>query len=363
LEILEQRLGVFWNDRSEPVCLPDEMNAFTLQRIKNEIGDLYSCGSLDGAVVDSRSFGRDRVQTLGFGLAPDLDAFVKLGFLCGERLVLWDYLWGRALDQIDDGPDSRLHVAKTVCDLLLLKPIAQAGGLTILPHPMDWSSDIREYLSQLAASGSYSAANQGLVTALAVIQEIPVHPYTVFPDDPREWPEHPSGLGDHKHFSEEHYAFHRAVASIFDDVEFAYLRDIRAAAFFDIVSGQDGEGAVAGFYDALRQYLAPALQRLSPQEYEARVRQLRSELASKIARRNQDMIRVAATRAAGPIAATAAIGTVLNGQVLHEPGSKVALAIGAMSAALLRWLGGVLTRDGQSVVVQGFYRLREGPDA
>ena len=42
------------------------------------------------------------IQGVAFGLVEDFEKFVKVGLLYSNRVVLWDFLWGRMLNNLDD---------------------------------------------------------------------------------------------------------------------------------------------------------------------------------------------------------------------------------------------------------------------
>tara|TARA_B100000949_G_scaffold106460_1_gene94738 strand:+ start:8658 stop:8873 length:216 start_codon:yes stop_codon:yes gene_type:complete len=53
------------------------------------------------AISASKDYGREenQSQTVGFGLLYDesFEKFIKMGFLCGNRVVLWDFIGTRVL--------------------------------------------------------------------------------------------------------------------------------------------------------------------------------------------------------------------------------------------------------------------------
>ena len=63
-------------------------------------------------------------------------------------MVLWDFIGTRVLANLDGNPSVPDTVKTLATNLMPLKPIVEAGGLVMLPHPTDWSKEIRQKVSQ-----------------------------------------------------------------------------------------------------------------------------------------------------------------------------------------------------------------------
>ena len=97
LGAIESRLGVQWEAPNTPICRPEQFDANARKALKADLEDILKGTPSDKAISATKEFGQSHIQTVGFGLAPDFDQFVKLGFLYGERVVLWDFLADRLL--------------------------------------------------------------------------------------------------------------------------------------------------------------------------------------------------------------------------------------------------------------------------
>ena len=155
LSLLEERLH-FRVEEQGLFIVPSEVNIFTMQRLSNDLKGLLNGRTAQDALSDSRHYGQNNIQTVGFGLIddPDFERFAKMGFFLGTRLVLWDFIGTRILHDVGSDPPSTELLGLVASNLLHLKPIAEKGGLTILPHPLDWSDSAKYQVGQLAAYGT-----------------------------------------------------------------------------------------------------------------------------------------------------------------------------------------------------------------
>lgn len=352
LKIIEERLGISWNDLGNPVYVFGHVNTFTYRRLTNDIGELFCGNTLDNAIVDCRAFGRERVQTVGFGFVEDFDKFVKMGFLCGERLILWDFFWGRILQSADQTPIAEELLAQVACELLLIKPIVQAGALVILPHPTHWSEKAYNYVAELASTEHMNAANFGLVSTLSILEEIQLHPYTLFSGHSRDWPLHPEGLRDNRYFSEEQYALHRTIDDLFKDVRFAYLNDVSAATFYQIIANHNS------VQEELRRLVGPLDRGWSPQQIAAHSKGFRDRLDNLINDQNKVVLKAAALRMGSGVSFVGALPTMLHSLAVNEPRSLVAASLLSLSGGLLQFMASILTRQNRVVLVNAFHEIR-----
>ena len=142
------------------------------------------------AISASKDYGREenQSQTVGFGLLYDesFEKFIKMGFLCGNRVVLWDFIGTRVLANLDGNPSVPDTVKTLATNLMPLKPIVEAGGLVMLPHPTDWSKEIRQNVSQklqeikklYGPDTKITPEIFRLASALTATNEVNLYPYT-----------------------------------------------------------------------------------------------------------------------------------------------------------------------------------------
>ena len=281
LALLETSLNISWNEQNEPVCIPDKITYESVKSLHEGLENLLGSTLSEDARKATVSYGKDNIQTVGFGHASDFDTFVKLGFLYGKRVVLWDVISSRLLSR--EKVDSRLQrlLAQMACNLLLLKPIVDAGGLVILAHPTRWSQLAESVDKQLRLDGNKSSAKLGLSMALSAIEEgLQLHPYTLLTTQAKPSP-HESFLeieGDN--YSPENYIFQLATASLIADSRMAYLRDVSAVKFYQIVSKHDS------LQRTLRKYFVPNLLGQSKQQVKLEIAALTADLSKLIQKRN-----------------------------------------------------------------------------
>ncbi len=124
------------------------------------------------------------LQMVAYGLMDDFETCVKIGFLLGDRVVLWDLLGGRILEQVPSAID-RERVGCIATNIVALEPLARSGHVVILPHPFDWHEGARQAVAQLEAETGCppSAKLLGLTASLAVAARLRLNPYTIAEDD------------------------------------------------------------------------------------------------------------------------------------------------------------------------------------
>jgi hypothetical protein len=185
LAVIESRLKISWNEKKQPICIPDCIDDLSLGKLKGELADHLDWKSGDGALEATREYGKTHIQTVGFGLASNFDTFVKLGFLYGERVVLWDFMSRRLLSREIFSPSLKSAIAQAACDLMLLRPVIERGGLVILPHPTEWCYRAEKIAADLKQQGNKSAVELGLSVALAAIEDgLQLHPFTLLGKGP-----------------------------------------------------------------------------------------------------------------------------------------------------------------------------------
>lgn len=347
LDILERALDFRYSDNGD-LFIVTPISVQTLRKLKKRIDELFRDGSA-GAICDSSAYSKVNVQTVGFGLIPhiDFDKFIKIGLLCGTRLVLWDLIGGRILRRIDANPERVTSLTISASNLLRLKSIVEAGGLVILPHPLTWSHEARYQLSQFTRTENVDTSHYGLVSALSVVNEIPLHPYTIFPDSSMVWPKHPAGLENHDYYPRESYVFHKVVDDIFEDSRFAYLKNASAADFFKVISGN------ASVAHQLLRVFSPPPGIISPQQIAAYSKSARDSLAEEIKKRNKHIITAQVGKTGAGLTFITALFTAINSATCLST-NPIGIAVMGLSAALFKFLSEVVKKEKQNIVVQAF---------
>jgi phage tail protein X len=181
LRVLIDRLRISI-DGTEVWGDPRSVNDITLERLKADLGDLMQQDLSRDAICSAPSFTRDSdggLQTLAYGFVPDFDLMVKLGFLMGQRVVLWDLIWSRFLHN-DAGVEAVCHIAM---GLVAWQQVAERGALVILPDPSVWDHETSSRLDQAVSDDpDIPNADYGLLKAHSICHRLGLSPYTLSHD-------------------------------------------------------------------------------------------------------------------------------------------------------------------------------------
>ena len=344
LNAIETRLGISWEAQNRPICLPDRFDAAALKSLKAELDDMLK-GDLASKSRDAtKEYGKERVQTVGFGLAPDFDQFIKLGFLYGDRVVLWDFLSNRLL--LEKGGISNLIIAKTACELLLLKPAVERGAVVVLPHPVEWS-DLAEMVAEdLKQQGTRSAAEFGLSMALSAVEEgLPLHPFTLLRSEPQ--PKASRAVYGHEGdlYSKENYIFQRALNGMLGNQRFAYLQNVSSAEFQRIVAEHQE------LRRKLRMVFNPTTG-MSQQQVGIELQHLQLDLANLVEKQNSEILKYASDGSEATAVFTTSLLAKLDAATLGK--TAIAEVCVRLAIALRKWFS---SRE-KSTIVQAFQGLQ-----
>lgn len=348
---IERHLQITWNDQNEPICIIDWISDESVLLLSDKLAELLGSALSQQARDVTVEYGKEHIQTVGFGHAPNFDQFVKLGFIYGDRVVLWDVISSRLLVKKDSGAQLKSVLAQIACELLLLRPVVERGALVILSHPITWSKIAAELEIDLRAHGNKSTATLGISMALAAIEEgMPLHPYTLLVAGPQ-----PSAIGQiNQHYSElyspENYIFQKAISSLLRDQRVAYLQGISAADFHDIVA-KHGE-----LQRALRKHFIPNLTGLSPQQATLEICNLTDDIIGLIDKRNTAFIDY---KAEGVDASVKFLLTSLTSISLDLPLLSALALAGTLaiplSTAIRKWA----KKPEKNIIVQAFQAMME----
>lgn len=349
LGAIENHLKITWNEREQPVCVIDWIDDSTIDNLRRELRDLINGALAVQAREYTAKYGTKHIQTVGFGHASNFSEFVKLGFIYGERVVLWDVIGSRLLAKPNISPRLKCILAETACNLLLLRPVIEQGGLIILSHPVDWSTLAQSIDMDLRARGNRSAATLGLSIALAAIEEgLPIHPYTLVVNGAK--PEANLSIDEHieDYYSTENYVFQSAISSLLKDQRAAYLQEVPAAEFYSITSQHPD------LQHALRGHFIPGLRGLSPQQTKVEVDYLTDDLVALMAKRNKNVKDYVAD------GAEASLGFVVTSLSTFKLGLPLIQSIVMGSAIALPLLAAVRKwkhTPEKNVIVQAFQKM------
>jgi hypothetical protein len=352
IRTIEERLQISYDEYGQAVFDPECINTFSLQRLELDLRDLFTGHTLQNAIIDSREFGTEHLQVATFGFTEDFDRCLKMGFLLGDRIILWDILLARFLDPSDLSSERLEAIWLVINSILEIKKVIAAGGAVVLPHPLHWSDESLHNVQSLRAiHPDVSSTSVGLVSTLSVADEIPLHPYTLF-DDERSWPEYPSNLVRGKQFSEQQYALHRSIASLFGEVKFAYLDKISVTTFYEIMSAHSG-------IQTRIQDLLTSIPGNTEQQNIQRIGLAKRDLIEKIERRNRDLTNVNMAKGGAVVAFATAAATLVYGYANCDSSIKLLLGTSSLVGSISTALARILTKNENPLLVQAFTKVKE----
>ena len=354
LRAIESRLSIFWNEKAEPICIHERVSSQSLYRLRYELHDLLSNSTRDAALQATIEFSKNRIQTVGFGLAPDFDEFVKLGFLCGQRLVLWDLIGSRLLIHREFTPDQVSSISAAACNLLLLRPIVEKGGLVILPHPTTWSEFARLVAEDLKEHGNRSQAAFGLSMALSTVEDgLILHPYTLLKDGGNALPNAAAADQSENLYSKSNYIFHQAISELLRDERFAFLRKVSVNDFYQVVT------QYPDFNQEIAKHFSPTREGLSAQQSSVEIKQSIDKLSRLLYKRNRDMTKYFFEGSEATLGFAIASLTALATGKLDKKEAALGFIISDLSTKLFIALRKWYSKPQKPVVIQAFELLKD----
>ncbi len=177
ISILKRNLLVEVDGFGRSSFAPKFIDNARVAKLKNDLSDLWS--DQENARESVRNQDGAFLQSVGYGLAEDFDLFLKVGYLLGDRVVLWDYIYGRMLKnkKIDDV--DHYELCRVAENIIWAEDLANQGSLVILPQPFEWHKPSRDAFVKIAQSQPVTPSILGLVTTHAVAFDLNVHPYTI----------------------------------------------------------------------------------------------------------------------------------------------------------------------------------------
>lgn len=280
---IERRLSIQWTLDGDPIYLPSEVSHFSIQMLRSDLADLHRSSSLHDAILDMETGQRDHniIQTTGVGLAPDFDLFSKIGLLLGDRLVLWDTL----LQGIFACPDHLINKSQLgglVCQLLLLKPVVERGGILLLPHPLLWLERSRYYFQKVADAGALGTEFYGFLNARALLDEgIALHPYSMAENREKVRLAKSTRIGDHDLMHDETQVYHDQLVDFMIDEKFNLLSSVSINAFHKFLGPRE-------YRRELRRVLSDAIPGESQPERKIHPKQTMQQIKKSIDDHNKD---------------------------------------------------------------------------
>ena len=234
LKALEEDLKIEWNQGGLPIFNSELINHMSITKLAYDLSDLVKSKLKDDAIVDIENPPKENlIQTTGIGFAENFDLFTKLGFLLGDRVIMWDSMILGILTSGRADLINKMELGKVACDLLMLKPAIELGGLAILPHPITWLERSQRYFSVINGQNDISTEFIGYVNARALLDEkFPLHPYSIRQSKSL----FKSIIGSNSLMKEEKIEYHKLLSNLLVDENFVFLKDITAANFYRVLN-------------------------------------------------------------------------------------------------------------------------------
>jgi hypothetical protein len=311
-----------------PFCILHEVSSHALAQLGGDLADVLKhdeaaragIACCEGALL----------QSAAFGFHEDLDFMVRTGYLLGDRVVLWDYL-GRMLRRAHRGRDAdrRERVAAVANSLVELEPLARAGKLVILAHPLDWSPEASNAIKTVAVTERLTPGLAGMYSTVAAAAALGLNSYTISDNNKEfqrllrsEQPDERAGRAN------ERMLLTGLLASrLLSDRQFSYLLNLPLERFQQLILED------ADFYRQLRDRLAAD----NFHDGEYRLTALAAELERLIHSRNVRMRRITEDWAMYGGTFASVIG-VVTASAPVDPHLRIAGALISLAVSLARFI-------------------------
>lgn len=347
LEVIKQRLYIEKNEIQQPVFFRSRINKFSLERLKSDINDLYKSSLLGNALTDTASFTKEKelIQTVGYGMVEDFQRLVKMGFLLGDRVVIWDLLFTRILSEISDNYKYFDLVGSVACNLILLEELVNQGAIVILPPPVTWNEQTQKVIAKVDEK-DLSNANFALLSVLSIIEDFTLHPYTYFE---KEVPRFPSIDSDY--YNKQQFQLHNSLSKLFNDNNFVFLDGISTNSFYSIINENQE------FSRELRKLFNPETNQSNEQSAK-NFQQVITDIEKMKNIRNRNLASYAFSKQSAIVSLLSSVSTMIYAG-LSQTNPEFFLAMSALSGPLLTIVEKYLSKPAKPVLINVFNRLEK----
>lgn len=347
LEAIKQRLYIEKNDLQQPVFFRSRINKFSLDRLKSDINDLYRSSILGNALTDTAAFTKEKglIQTVGYGIVEDFQRLIKMGFLLGDRVVIWDLLFTRILSEISDNYKYFDLVGSIACNLILLEELVKKGAIVILPPPITWNEQTQKVIKKVNEK-DLSDTNFALLSVLSTIEDFTLHPYTYFD---KAVPRFPSIDGDY--YNKQQFQLHNSLSKLFDDNNFVFLDGISTDSFYSVLhKNQD-------FNTELRKLFNPGINQ-SNEQNDKKFQQITSDIEKMKNIRNRSLVSYALSKQSAIVSLISSVSTMIYAGI-SQKNPEFFLAMSALSGPLLTIVEKYLSKPAKPVLINVFNKLEK----
>lgn len=348
LTAIKERLYIERNEIGQPIFFPGRVNKFSLERLRNEIDDIYNSTLFGNALTDTAAFTKEQkqVQTVGYGLVSDFQKLIKLGFLLGDRVVIWDLIFSRVLSEIKDDYKYYNHIGTLACNLMLLENIIKEGAIVILPPPITWNPQTRKVFESLDNS-KLSNADFALISVLSIVDDFALHPYTYFDTEIPKFPKI-----DTDYYNKEQYHLHNSLSKLFHDSNFAFLDGISCESFYSIIKEEKT------FSVKLRELFSPRINQSNEQSNNNYLKII-EELEKLKNDRNKSLISYGFVKQGAIISFVNSVSTLIYAGITHK-NPEFMLAISSISGPLSTVIGRIISKPSTPILIHVFNQLEKG---
>jgi len=175
IEAIQRNLSINLDHVGEASLIHSNVNSENLQSLKNDLNSIWIDSSSAIEVIKNKY--DSKIQSGLFGLVDDLDLALKTGFLMGDRVVLLDYLFDRALrNTINPNID---HIASVANALVRLLPLAKKGRVVIIPNPFSWHHTTKAIIREVSDKALITIPLLSMLNMLSICKLCNLHPYTI----------------------------------------------------------------------------------------------------------------------------------------------------------------------------------------
>ena len=350
VDIIQDRLQIELDDSGCPVFVPDRVDPAHIISLKDDISDTFQ-NSITDMLHEASAQGKDIIQGIGFGLIEDFEKFIKVGLLYSNKVVLWDYLWGRILRDVTTYEQVIDHLGEVANNLVGIRQIIENDGIIIMPHPTDWHKGTNTCLSELAEKPNlYTSENFGLVSALSVCQELQLHPYTLY--------ENGVSLGGKPEFDKLYnadkinYAYN--LTKLLDEEPFTLINNLSASAFHQFLKDNPD------FFAEFRDTFLISGDKKSEAELKQAFIQKKDKVIAQLKERDKNAQKKGIVGVAETTTHLAALANIIFG--VATGGLANALLIGAiasLSASVAKHISSKTVEQENNILILGFEKLKK----
>ncbi len=350
INAIEDRLNITINN-GEPVFIFDRIKKKNIKKLKSEISDIYT-EDIEGLLHQTYKDGKSLIQGVGFGLVNDFEKFIKVGMLYSNRVILWDYLWGRILRDIDNYKNNLADIGIVSNNLIKIKQSISQGGIVILPHPTSWNKNTSTILNELREKKElYNTTNFGLASSLSVALDLNIHPYTLYD-------ENTPSIGGSKEFdkliNDDKNDYLLNITRLLDEKPFELINDISANQFYSFLT------EYPDFFSEFRDtFLIPNEGKSDAEKiqiFESR----KKSVIDAIELRNKSRKKTALANTAERVTYLAALANIIFGITTANPEIPlITSAITSLSASLAKHLFELSKNKETNTMIIGFEKLNE----